>query len=70
MPLDICLHPAVACLGEADELQQLGSLGAAASRTAQPLVQGQQLVRRVPAGEAEELRQVAEPAAAPRASRH
>ena len=57
------LDAAVARLGQADELEQLGALGRAALGAGEPLVQREQLVGARPAGEAEQLREVAERAA-------
>jgi hypothetical protein len=54
------LHTPPALVAEADQPQQLDALGRAAGRARQALVQAQQLVGRRPAGEAEELGQVAE----------
>ena len=53
------LDPAVARVGQADQLEQLGALGLAAAGAREPLVQREQLVRRVPAGEAKQLGEVA-----------
>src|SRR5207247_2448197 len=57
------LDAALLCVGEADQLEQLVALVRPAGRSVQLLVQLQHLVGRVPAREAEELRQVAERAA-------
>src|SRR5262249_53293688 len=59
-PLRHRLDAAVARLGEADELQQLAPFVRSSARAREALVQLEQLVGRVPAREAEELRQVAE----------
>ena len=60
---------AVAGVVERDELEQPPALGGAAARAGEPLVKLEHLVRRVPAGEAEELREVAELGAGGAASR-
>jgi hypothetical protein len=54
------LHTPGRRVAEAHELEQLGALGRPALRAGQALVQDQQLVGRRPAGEAEELGQIAE----------
>src|SRR6185436_15100696 len=59
-PLRHLLDAARARLDEADELEQLGALGGAAVRAGEPLVQLEHLVRGLPAGEPEQLREVAE----------
>ena len=63
------LDAAAALVAEADQRQQLGALGRAAGRARQALVQVQQLVGARPAGEAEELGQIAERAARRRRTR-
>jgi hypothetical protein len=60
------LDVALARVGEADELEQLVALGLAAARARELLVQDEHLVGRRPAGEAEQLGQVAEGALDPR----
>src|SRR6266540_6168907 len=59
-PLREALDPAVACVFEGDEPQQLRALAGAAVGAGEPLVELEHLVGRVPAREAEELREVAE----------
>ena len=63
MPFDIASTRRSAGVGEADELEQLAPLRAAAARAGEPLVQVEHLVAARPAGEAEELGEVAEPRA-------
>src|SRR5262249_57945325 len=53
----------VACLDQADELEELTALACTACRAREPLVQLEHLVGRVPAREAEQLGEVAQPAA-------
>jgi hypothetical protein len=53
-------HPHGARVGQADQLEQLGSLARSARRPRQPLVQHQHLVRRRPSGKAEQLGEVAQ----------
>ncbi len=60
MPFDIPSTRRSAASVERDELEQASPLGGAAARAGEPLVQLEHLVGRVPAGEAEELGQVAE----------
>ncbi len=59
-PLRHAVDAAVGGVCERDELEQPPPLGLAAARAGEPLVQLQHLVRRVPAREAEELREVPE----------
>ena len=59
-PLRHAVDAAVGGVGERDELEQPLALRGAAARAAEPLVQLEHLVRRVPAREAEELGEVAE----------
>ena len=67
-PLRHAVDAALRGLRERDELEQARALGGAAARAGEPLVQLEHLVGRVPAGEAEELGEVAERARARRAS--
>ena len=57
------LDPPIARLGEIDQLEQLCPLGRAALGAGQPLMEDEQLLGADPAGEAEQLREVAERAA-------
>ena len=59
-PLRHAVHPAVASIGEGDELEQPLPLGGTAFGARQPLVEAEHLVGRVPTREAKELGEVAE----------
>ena len=59
-PLRHSFDAAVGGVRERDELEQALPLGGAAARAGEPLVQLEHLVGRVPAGEAEQLGEVAE----------
>src|SRR5262249_49545873 len=59
-PFRHAVPPAAAGIVECDELEQAPALGGASVRVRQPLVEGKNLVRRVPAREAEELCEIAE----------
>ena len=66
MPFDIAPDPPRRDLAQADQLEQLGALGAPAVRARELLVQHQHLVGAQPVREAEQLGEVAERPAEPR----
>ena len=59
-PFRHAVDPATAGVVEGDELEQPLALGAAAVGARQPLMEGENLIRRVPAGKAKQLGEITE----------